>query len=81
MEDTNGEDGNNLLHVSMIATRVWRSGGPELAGEDGGVSWRSDVQLRSRRSGKALLGGMMGRVSKGGETPEPFNPQVLNVAL
>lgn len=45
----------------MIATRVQRSGGPELAGEDGEVSWRSDVQLRSRRSGKSLLGGSDGK--------------------
>ena len=36
-------------------------GGPELAGEDGEVSWRSDAQLRSRRSGKSLLGGSDGK--------------------
>lgn len=48
--------------MAMIVPRVQRSGGPELAGEDDGeVSWRSDVQLRSRRSGKSLLGGNDGK--------------------
>lgn len=58
---SNGGDDNKVSHVAMIATCVQQSGGPELAGEDGEVSWRSDVQLRSRRSGKSLLGGNDGK--------------------
>lgn len=56
MEDTNGEDGNNLLHMSMIATCVWQIWGPEL----GWRRWWSfpggEVMfMRIRRLGKALL--------------------------